>query len=122
MTRIELASLAILLVALIGAAMLLLVAPALPIPAALILLLSTSLALLWRQQPAGYSVGQTGLFLVFLIGIVHAIGDYDLPEYVEPVLSPYAQVAIVCLLYLGCAIVLRRGQAKMRVRLRGVSL
>ena len=122
MTRTERASLAILVVALVGTAVLLLVAQSFPIPAVLIALFSTSLVLLWRQQPAGYSVGQSGLFLVFLICIAYAIGDYEVPEYVEPALSPYAQVAIVCLLYLGCAIMLRRAQANMRVRVRGVSL
>ena len=109
----------LLIVALIGTSISFFLVPQWPFLAVLALLLSASLALLRAELPVGYSVGQLALFLVFLIGIGHSIGDWEVPEYVEPILSRYAQVAIVCSLYLGCAILLRRGQVDLRVRLRG---
>jgi hypothetical protein len=122
MTRVELASVALLVVAFIGTAALLFVAPAWPVPAIMAVVFGTSLALLGLRRPVGYSVGQLGLFLAFLIGIANSIGDWEVPEYVEPVLSPYLQVAIVCLLFLGCAMMIRRAQAKLQQRSLGMSL
>ena len=122
MARTELASVTILVVALICTAMSFFVASQWPFLALMALLLSTSLVLLRAQRPVGYYVGQLGLFLALLIGIGHSIGDWEVPEHVEPILSPYAQVAIVCALYLGCAILLRRAQAEMRIRLPGKRL
>lgn len=109
----------LLVAALVGTATLFFVLHAWPVPATPFVVLGISLALLGLQLPAGFSVGQLGLFLLFLIGVITSIGDWEVPEYVEPMISPLSQVIFVCLLFLGCAVLLRRAQAQMRARLRG---
>jgi hypothetical protein len=120
MTRIELASITLMVAALIATAWLFLVLPYWPVPATPFAILGISLVLLGFQLPAGFSLGQLGLFFVFLIGVANSIGDWEVPVYVEPMISPMVQVIVVCLLFLGSVIVLRRAQAQMRARLRGV--
>jgi hypothetical protein len=80
------------------------------LPTLLFALAFSALVLVLANKPAGYFLGQLGLFLMFLVAILFVIGDYETPEPRPATFYRYLALGTICVLFVFAVGILRKAR------------
>jgi hypothetical protein len=83
------------------------------LPALLFALVFSALLLVLAKRPAGYSLGQLGLLLIFLVALLITIGDYETSDPRPATFYRYLALGTICVAFVFAVMILRKARAEI---------